>query len=145
MNNIATAILAGVLAVGSAFGAWRAGVLGPQYAQVLRSTPITVQEPLFVDVVDVVPVAAAGKRHAGKLGYDVAYRVGNRILRTRVASEPGDQVRIGERRRVIGYDVSWRYRNRTGVVRMSSRPGRRLPVVDGAIVEAVRSWPAGPG
>lgn len=56
MNNSATIAIASVLAAGAAVGAYRAGVIGPQYAQVVRSTPVTVKEPLYADVVDVIPI-----------------------------------------------------------------------------------------
>lgn len=139
MNNIATAVAACVLATGAAIGAWRVGLLQTkQYADVVHARPVTVHEPMYVDVVDVAPVTSGDAPRARVLGYEVAYRLGDRVLSTRVAEEPGDQIRIGDRRRVIGYDVTWRFRDRTGTVRMSSHPGPRLPVVDGVIVEAHR-------
>lgn len=139
MNNIATAAAACMLATGTAIGAWQAGLLQTrQYADVIHARPVTVHEPMYVDVVDVAPVTSGDASRPRVLGYAVAYRVGDRVLSTRVAEEPGDQIRIGDRRRVIGYDVTWRYGDRTGTVRMGSHPGRRLPVVDGAIVEAHR-------
>jgi uncharacterized protein YcfJ len=145
MNNIATGAAACVLAAGAALGAWRAGAMGPQYADVLRATPVTVQEPLYVDVLDVAVVSAPGQHPSAIRAYDVAYRLGNRMHSARVHEPPGDQIRVGERRRVIGYDVVWRYRDRTGVARLNGFPGTRLPVVDGAIVEASRSPLAGRG
>ncbi len=56
MNNTATVALVSVLAAGAALGAYRAGVIGPQYAEVVRATPVTVTEPLYADIVDVVPI-----------------------------------------------------------------------------------------
>ena len=141
MNNIATAVLAVVLAAGAGFAAWRAAAPGPQYAKVVHATPVTVREPSFVDVVEVVPVLLPRAGRKPVLVYDVAYRADGRLQHMRLARDPGDQVGIGERRRVIGYDVAWRWRNRTGVVRMSTRPGKRLPVVDGTVVDAHPSSP----
>ena len=137
MNRTATAALALLLVVGASPGAWRVAGLGPHYAKVLHATPVTVREPRYADVVDAVPVDD-GESSAGEGAWDVAYRVGDRVLHARVAREPGDQIRVGEQQRVIGYDVAWRWRDRTGVARMSARPGKHLPVVDGAVVEARR-------
>jgi uncharacterized protein YcfJ len=101
MNNTAMAATASLLACGAAFGAWRAGNLSPQYADVVQATPVTVSEPLYAD-----------------------------------------SARVGERQRVVGYQVLWRWRDRSGLVRMDARPGRRLPIVDGAIIEVRRAAPA---
>ena len=141
MNNIATAALAVVLAAGAGFAVWRATAPGPQYAKVVHATPVTVREPRFVDVVEVVPVMVPRAGRKPLLAYDVSYREDGGMHRMRLARDPGDQVGIGERRRVIGYDVTWRWRNRTGVVRMSAAPGKRLPVVDGRVVDAHPSIP----
>lgn len=141
MNRIATAALALLLVVASAFGAWRVGWIGTHYARVLQATPVTVREPRYADVVDAVPAradASAGDQHGS---WNVAYRVGDRVLHTRLAREPGDQIRVGEQQRVIGYNVVWRWRDHTGIARMSNRPGRHLPVVDGAVVETRRAAP----
>jgi uncharacterized protein YcfJ len=73
--------------------------------------------------------------------WDVSWRDGPRVLHARLPEEPGDQVRVGEQRRVIGYDVVWRWRDRTGVARLGARPGKHLPVVDGAVVETRRPAP----
>jgi uncharacterized protein YcfJ len=140
MNRNATAAIALPLVLAATYGAWRVGWNGPLYARVLSVTPVTVSEPRYVDVVDAVPVPASdGGKAPG--AWDVAYRQGERVLRTRTATEPGDQIRIGEQRRVIGFDVVWRWRERTGVARLSRRPGKHLPVVDGAVVEAPRASP----
>ena len=136
MNRIATAALALLLVAAAAFGVWRVGGIGTQYARVLQTTPVTVTEPRYADVLDAVPTAGRDWR--------VAYRLDGRVRHTRVAREPGDQIRVGEQRRVIGYNVLWRWRDRTGVARMSTRPGKHLPVVDGAVVETRRPVP-GPG
>ncbi len=56
MNKAIAIAVAGVLGAGAAVGAYRSGVIGPQYAQVVRSTPVTVTEPVYADVLDVVPV-----------------------------------------------------------------------------------------
>lgn len=54
-TKLAIAVVA-ILGTGAAIGAYRTGVIGPQYAQVVRSTPITVTEPIYADVTDVVPI-----------------------------------------------------------------------------------------
>ena len=140
VNRNATAALAILLAASATFGAWRLAWNGPAFARVLSSTPVTVTEPRYVDVVQALPVPSepAGGR---PVAWDVAYRQGGRLLRTRLGDEPGDQIRVGEQRRVIGYDVVWRWRDRIGVVRMNQKPGRHLPVVDGAVVETRRPVP----
>jgi uncharacterized protein YcfJ len=57
MNNNKLAIaLVAILGAGAAIGAYRTGVIGPQYAQVVDTRPITVTEPVYADVVDVVPI-----------------------------------------------------------------------------------------
>ena len=139
MNRNATAALALVLASAATFGIWRLGWNGPAYARVLSATPVTVREPRYADVVEAVPVRASrAPGSAPPLAWDVAYRERDRVLRMRLPAEPGDQVRIGNQRRVIGYDVAWRWRERSGVVRLPSKPGKRLPVVDGEVVSAPR-------
>ena len=145
MNRTATAVAAAVLAMGAIIGAWRTGAVGPQYAKVVRATPVTVTEPRFVDVLQVVPVDAATAARPGPPAYEVSYRIGGRIERRRLPRHPGDQVRVGEQRRVIGYDVVWRWREHVGVVRLPHRPGRRLPVVDGAVVADRRGVAPRPG
>jgi uncharacterized protein YcfJ len=131
MNRNATAALALLLASVATIGIWRLGWNGPPYARVTSTTPVTVREPRYADVVESVRVPGAAS-------WDVAYRSGPRIVHLRLSSEPGDQVRVGDQKRVIGYDVAWRWRERTGVIRMASRPGKRLPVVDGSVVETRR-------
>lgn len=59
MDKTLAVALGGVLAAGAAVGAYKTGVIGPQYAQVVRSTPITVKEPIYADVVDSVPITQA--------------------------------------------------------------------------------------
>jgi len=138
MNRNATAALAIALAAASTGGIWTLAWNGPPYARVLSSTPVTVEEPRYLDVVEAVPVTdRAGKAEA----WDVAFREGDRVRHTRTRSEPGDQVRVGGQRRVIGYDVVWRWRDRTGMARLGQRPGKHLPVVDGAVVESRRPAP----
>ena len=51
-----------------------------------------------------------------------------------MSSRPSDQIRLGERERVIGYDVDWQYRDQSGTVRLDQRPGERLRMQDGAVV-----------
>jgi len=141
MNRIATAALALLLVVAATLGAWRVGWSGTHYARVLQATPVTVREPRYADVVDAVPAPIGGSVSDQVRSWNVAYRVGDRVLHTRVAREPGDQIRIGEQQRVIGYTVVWRWRGHTGIARMNTRPGRDLPVVDGAVVETRRPAP----
>ena len=135
MNRNATAALLLLLAMAATYGIWRAAWHGPLYARVLSVTPVTVREPRYVDVVDAVAVPATSQAGANPAtSWDVAYREGGRLLRTRRAREPGDQIRVGDQRRVIGYDVVWRWRERTGVARLGRRPGTHLPVVEGEVV-----------
>ena len=56
MNASTAVTLAGILAAGAAIGAYRTGVIGPQYAEVVRATPVTVREPIYADVMDAVPI-----------------------------------------------------------------------------------------
>lgn len=56
MNRAIVIAIAGILGTGAAIGAYRSGLIGPQYARVVRSTPITVVEPVYADVIDSVPV-----------------------------------------------------------------------------------------
>lgn len=56
MNRSVTIAVVGILAAGAAVGAYRSGLIGPQYAEVVRATPVTVKEPIYADVVDVVPL-----------------------------------------------------------------------------------------
>ena len=144
MNRNATAFLVLLLASGATLATWELGWNGPRYARVLRATPVMVREPRYVDVVESVPVGAGAQPGGEPKAWDVAYRVGNRTLHTRTATEPGDQIRVGVQRRVIGYDVVWRWRERTGVVRMGRPPGKRLPVEAGKVVE-IRRPPPGSG
>jgi uncharacterized protein YcfJ len=141
MNRIATGVLVLLLATTASFGAWRVGWIGTHYARVLHATPVSVREPRYADVVDAVPAAGSDRDGDGERAWNVAYRVGDRVLHTRVERDPGDQIRVGEQRRVIGYNVVWRWRDRTGVARLSARPGKHLPVVDGAVVETRRPAP----
>ncbi len=59
MDKTLAVALGGVLAAGAAVGAYKTGVIGPQYADVVRSTPVTVKEPVYADVVDSVPITQA--------------------------------------------------------------------------------------
>lgn len=57
MNNKTLAIsLAAILGTGAAIGAYKTGVIGPKYADVLSAVPVTVKEPIYADVVDAVPI-----------------------------------------------------------------------------------------
>lgn len=56
MNKAIAIAVAGVLGAGAAIGAYRSGVIGPQYAQVVRATPVTVTEPVYADVLGVEPI-----------------------------------------------------------------------------------------
>ena len=135
MNRNATAALVLFLASAATMGIWKLGWNGPPYARVLSATPVSVREPRWLDVVESVPVRpASAPSDAPPVAWEVTYLEQGRTLRTRLRTEPGDQVRVGEQRRVIGYDVAWRWRDRQGVVRLPSKPGKHLPVVDGAVV-----------
>ena len=74
MNHLATVALASVLATGSALGAWRAGVFEPQYAEVLRSTPVTVGDRV--------------------VGYEVAWRWRDRSGVARMDARPGERLPV---------------------------------------------------
>ena len=54
-NKLAIALVA-ILGTGAAIGAYRTGMIGPQYAEVVASRPVTVSEPVYADVLDVVPI-----------------------------------------------------------------------------------------
>lgn len=54
-NKLAIALVA-ILGTGAAIGAYRTGMIGPQYADVVASRPVTVSEPIYADVLDVVPI-----------------------------------------------------------------------------------------
>jgi uncharacterized protein YcfJ len=138
MNRNATAALTLLLASAATLVIWQLGWNGPTYARVLSARPVSVLEPRYVDVVSAVPVAGIAGQPAA---WDVVYRQGLRVLHARLPARPGDQIRIGEQRRVIGYDVVWRWRERTGLARVSRRPGNRLPVADGAVLETRRPLP----
>ena len=56
MNNKIAIAVAAILAAGASVGAYRTGMIGPQYADVVNSTPVTVKESIYADVVDVVPI-----------------------------------------------------------------------------------------
>ncbi len=58
MNNTnkLAIVLVAILGTGAAVGAYRSGLIGPQYAEVVNSTPITVTEPMYADVLDTVPI-----------------------------------------------------------------------------------------
>lgn len=141
MNRNATAFLVLLLASGITLASWELGWNGPRYARVLRATPVTVREPRYADVVESVPVGDDARPGEAPKAREVTYREGGQTRHVRMATEPGDQIRVGEQRRVIGYDVVWRWRERTGVVRMGRRPGERLPVAAGKVVENRRPTP----
>lgn len=56
MDKTLAVALGGLLATGAAIGAYKTGVIGPQYADVTRTTAVTVKEPIYADVVDAVPI-----------------------------------------------------------------------------------------
>lgn len=56
MNNSLVAALVALLGTGAAVGAYQSGLIGPQYAEVVSATPVTVTEPIYADVVDSVPI-----------------------------------------------------------------------------------------
>ena len=55
-NNKLVLALVAILGTGAAIGAYRTGMIGPQYAEVVASRPVTVSEPIYADVLDVVPI-----------------------------------------------------------------------------------------
>jgi uncharacterized protein YcfJ len=140
MNRNATAFLVLLLASGITLATWELGWNGPRYARVLKATPVTVREPRYADVVESVPVDSTNSADGPKR-WDVTYKEGSKRRHVRTATEPGDQIRVGEQRRVIGYDVVWRWRDHTGVVRMARHPGERLPVAAGKVVQNRRPTP----
>jgi uncharacterized protein YcfJ len=56
MNKPIAIAIAGVLVAGAAIGAYRTGLIGTPYADVVSATPITVKDNIYGDVVDVRPV-----------------------------------------------------------------------------------------
>jgi uncharacterized protein YcfJ len=145
MDKTLTVALGGLLAAGAAVGAYKTGVIGPQYAEVVRSTPVTVKEPLYADVVDTVPITQTTespqrvchtetRTREKTIGYEVRYIQDGQLKTMRVSKKPSDQVWLGDRSRIIGYDVDWRYRDKSGTVRLDDKPGEHLPIRDGAIV-----------
>jgi uncharacterized protein YcfJ len=56
MNRIMTTAIVTLLAGGVAVGAYKSGLITP-YADVVSSTPVTVQEPVYVDVLSTTPVS----------------------------------------------------------------------------------------
>lgn len=56
MNKPIAIAIAAVLAGGAAMGAYRTGLIGGRYAEVVSSTPVTVKEDIFGQVVDIAPV-----------------------------------------------------------------------------------------
>lgn len=141
MNRNATAALALLLASAATFGIWRLAWNGPLYARVISATPVTVDEPRYLDVLESVPVRNGVSE--APVAWDVAFRGQGRILHARLPVEPGDQVRVGDQRRIIGYDVAWRWREHRGIVRLPRKPGKRLPVVDGEVVAGRAGNPGG--
>src|SRR5690606_7790481 len=66
------------------------------------------------------------------IGYDVQYRTEDgTVATTRVDRQPGAQIQLGERDKIVGYDVTWQYEGQTGTLRMDQDPGKRLPIKDG--------------
>jgi hypothetical protein len=55
MDKTLAVALGGLLAAGAAIGGYKTGVIGPQYADVTRTTAVTVKEPIYADIVDAVP------------------------------------------------------------------------------------------
>ena len=75
MNRTIAIAVASVLATGAAVGAYRTGVIGPQYAEVVRTTPITVKEAVYADVIDAVPITQTTEVPQQVCGYhDVQVR-----------------------------------------------------------------------
>ena len=65
MNNKTLIVIGALLAAGVAIGAYKTG-FGQQYADVVSSTPVTVKEPVYGDVVgvDAVTQTVQGSRQA---------------------------------------------------------------------------------
>jgi len=55
MTRVMTTALVTALAAGAAVGAYNSGLMAP-YADVVSSTPVTVQEPVYADVISSTPV-----------------------------------------------------------------------------------------
>ncbi|KFN42885.1 glycine zipper 2TM domain-containing protein [Arenimonas oryziterrae] len=56
MNKSIAVAIGSILAAGAAVGAYRTGIIGKPYADVVSATPITVKEPVYGEVVDVSPI-----------------------------------------------------------------------------------------
>lgn len=71
------------------------------------------------------------------VAYDVEYRSETGTGHQRVTSQPGAQIQIGERERVVGYDVRWRYGDLEGESRLREAPGETLPVENGKVAPSL--------
>mgnify|MGYP001806430397 FL=1 len=71
------------------------------------------------------------------VAWDVEYRSETGTGTQRVSTQPGAQIQIGERERVVGYDVRWRYGELEGESRLREKPGDTLPVENGRIAPAL--------
>lgn len=56
MNKTVMVTAIGLLLAGVAFAAYKSGGFGPQYAEVISATPITVRQNIYGDVVAVEPI-----------------------------------------------------------------------------------------
>ena len=59
MNKSIAMAVGGLLIGGAALGAYKTGLVGTPYAQVISSTPVTVKEPIYGDVLDADPITQA--------------------------------------------------------------------------------------
>ncbi len=71
------------------------------------------------------------------VAWDVEYRSETGTGTQRVSTQPGAQIQIGERERVVGYDVRWRYGELEGESRLREKPGDTLPVENGRIAPSL--------
>lgn len=71
------------------------------------------------------------------VAWDVQYRSETGTGTQRVSTQPGAQIQIGGRERVVGYDVRWRYGELEGESRLREKPGDTLPVENGRIAPSL--------
>lgn len=73
------------------------------------------------------------------VGYDVRYDLDGQVSLTRVPEQPGAEIQVGERDRVVGYEVTWRRGEQTGTLVMDQDPGRSLPYENGTVLVPART------
>ena len=114
-NNKLVLALVAILGTGAAIGAYRTGMIGPQYAEVVASRPVTVSEPIYADVLDVVPITQTS---------DVPEQVcTNQAVQVRQPERFGDKDGM-----VVGALVGGLLGNQVG-----KGDGRKLATVAGAV------------